>query len=126
MSNYEISRFGDVLRKSDNATIPDNPANHDWVEYSAWVAAGNEPDPYVPTPSPALVSYSDLRTRLTDAERQAILTACRTSWQIDDYIRLAQAEGEINLDSVATAAAKIALIGAGLLTAERVAEVFVP
>ena len=34
-----------VIRLSDNATIPFDPANRDYAEYLEWLEAGNVPTP---------------------------------------------------------------------------------
>lgn len=36
---------GTILRRSDGAFIPDDPANRDRQEYQEWLEAGNTPDP---------------------------------------------------------------------------------
>jgi hypothetical protein len=41
LTNQEIS----VIRLSDNASIPFDPANTDYQAYLKWVAAGNTPLP---------------------------------------------------------------------------------
>ena len=35
----------DVIRLADNAFIPFDPANMDFVEYNKWLALGNQPLP---------------------------------------------------------------------------------
>ena len=47
-----------VVRTTDTASIPDDPANLDYVEYMAWCDAGNTPDPYVPPPPPVPTAVS--------------------------------------------------------------------
>tara|TARA_R100000322_G_scaffold28985_1_gene18727 strand:- start:35 stop:208 length:174 start_codon:yes stop_codon:yes gene_type:complete len=34
-----------IIRKADNAAIPKDKENIDYLEYLAWVAEGNTPDP---------------------------------------------------------------------------------
>ena len=49
MSMYKLRDLSlggqDVLRLSDNAFIPFDPANTDYQQYLAWLADGNEPLP---------------------------------------------------------------------------------
>ena len=37
-----------VLRVEDQRFIPFDPANRDYADYQAWLAAGNTPDPAPP------------------------------------------------------------------------------
>lgn len=64
MSNDHIEyRLADrddgVWRVPDNAWIPHDPLNVDWLTYRQWLAAGNEPEPYVPAPNPVPTVISD-------------------------------------------------------------------
>lgn len=47
---YKLTLSGYIIRLADGATIPANPANADYQQYLAWVAAGNTPTPADPPP----------------------------------------------------------------------------
>jgi hypothetical protein len=40
---YTINQFGSIVRDSDGAFIPSDPANTDYAAYLDWVAVGNKP-----------------------------------------------------------------------------------
>ena len=48
MADYRLTDSEIVVRTADGAFIPDDPRNRDRIEYEAWLADGNEPDPYEP------------------------------------------------------------------------------
>jgi hypothetical protein len=53
MAEYQlIANSTSVLRRADNAFIPDDPANADFQRYTQWLDAGNTPDPPDPLPEP--------------------------------------------------------------------------
>jgi hypothetical protein len=45
MENYQLTKFENVKRLSDNAFVPFDPANTDYTEYLKWLDEGNTPLP---------------------------------------------------------------------------------
>lgn len=76
---YTINQSGALVRDSDGAFIPNDPANSDYAAFLAWQAAGNTATPYVP-PAP---TAAELQKQLTDAV-QAIMDAKAQSYGYDD------------------------------------------
>ena len=60
---YQLTTGTSIIRLSDGAFIPADPANTDYAAYTAWLEAGNTPDP-APEPLPPPPS-------LTPAEKLA-------------------------------------------------------
>ena len=81
MADYQLTNNDAVIRTADQAYIPSDPANRDWVEYQKWLEAGGVPDPYAPPPEPEpppppvedVVLY-DHENRLRSLEGQPPLT----------------------------------------------------
>ena len=49
---YQLTQYETIIRLSDNAFIPPDPANKDYREYLTWIEEGNEPLPAHPLPEP--------------------------------------------------------------------------
>lgn len=80
-----------------------------------------------PAAEPVFTSYENLRARMTQDERRAILTARRADWRVDDFVTwAASAAGGIDLNGDNVAEARAALVAAGVLTEDRAAEIFAP
>jgi hypothetical protein len=59
---YQLTTGDSILRLTDNAFIPPDPANVDYAAYLEWLAAGNTPEPAPEPPAPV---------ELTPAEKLA-------------------------------------------------------
>jgi len=81
--------------------------------------------PPVPVP-PTVISYTEFRARWSDAQKAALHAARAASWQIDDFIGLAQAQNSVNLDPVVAGPAKTAIVAAGVLTQADADTIFTP
>ena len=49
---YQLTTGDCIKRLADDAFIPPDPANVDFAQYTAWLAAGNTPDPAPAPPAP--------------------------------------------------------------------------
>jgi hypothetical protein len=49
---YQLTQGDTILRLEDQAWIPQDPANTDYVAYLAWVEEGNTPLPAPEAPGP--------------------------------------------------------------------------
>jgi hypothetical protein len=83
MAEYQLTATeSSVIRTEDQASIPNDPANRDWVEYQQWLQDGGVPDPYVeplapeppPPPAPEDVVLYDHENRIRGLEGQPPLT----------------------------------------------------
>jgi hypothetical protein len=80
MADYQLTATDAfVIRTSDDAIIPNDPNNRDWVAYQDWLAAGGVPDPYLePAPTPP------------EPGTDALFEANRANARLDDGVNAAQ------------------------------------
>ena len=50
---YKLTQSTLIVRLTDTAYIPADPANTDYAAYLAWLSEGNTPEPADPLPKPA-------------------------------------------------------------------------
>src|SRR5579859_3039696 len=119
-SAYTITGATTIKRNADGAFIPTDPANKDFVEYEAWVAAGNVADPAPVPPKPTMISAGDFLARFTAAEEQAIQGAAATNVGIALGLTMGLAKGQIALVGDPTVTAWMnALVTANCITSAR-------
>ena len=71
MADYQLTNTTTVLRREDQAYIPDDPANIDRQLYEKWLAEGNTPDPPPPPSRAGVIAQSAQSLQLADAKQLA-------------------------------------------------------
>jgi len=74
---YQLTTGDTILRLTDNAFIPKDDRNVDFAQYTAWLAAGNTPEPAPAPPAPVAPTPAEKlkAAGLTVEELRALLAS---------------------------------------------------
>lgn len=111
-----------VVRDSDGVHIPLDPRNVDCQAYLVWLQT-NTPNPYVPPPPPAVLTYSQFINLFTPTEQTQILAGAVNNPGLLNWLLQAAGAGELSLEHDRTKAGLDALVAANLISPQREAQI---
>lgn len=122
---YQLTNSPDTIRRlSDDAFIPTDEGNRDYIEYLDWLAEGNTPEP-APIPEPVIpqvVSRFQARAALHLADLLDPVESLMSDPQTDTLARLAWTDAqEFRRDSPTL----VAMAAALSLTDEQLDQLFI-
>ncbi len=119
---YTLTHENGVLRDTDGAFIPADPANADWRSYQAWLAAGNTPNPAPAViPPPVRLTFLQFLALFTQAEQTALIGSADPQMKL--FILEAAGTGDITLDDPRVKAGLDYAVSLGFITAAREARI---
>jgi hypothetical protein len=108
---YKLTKWPEIIRLSDGATIPPDIRNTDYAEYLQWLAAGNTPEPVDPPTAEELQAIQD-EIDAVEARAHTKLRALKAmtpsqvqAWVAANVTNLAQAQ-----DAIATLAIGMSIL----------------
>lgn len=120
---YQLSSNGFIIRTADNAWIPQDPGNRDFVAYQAWLGIpGNTPTP-APIVNNTVFSKEAFWALFTPAEQAAITAGAETIAIVNLWLTTAQTYNYIDVASPLTSQGLAILVSNNLLTSAREAAI---
>ncbi len=86
MADYQLTASEAVTRTADGASIPNDPANRDRIEYEEWLADGGVPDSYV-EPKPTIPEPTAEEKLFYEHENRILALEGKPSMSKVDFIK---------------------------------------